>query len=156
MTDRLTWRDTQHLLVLFVWFCCMEKIIVTVKTLFGKHKDLKYIITSALVRIFSPHTHTNTYTHFHPVKTSRSPFCVIPSDLADTVVRSLLSLHSLSQRCLWTQLPRKCNTACLFLWLSGMIRNIIMIKLAGGWGAEWEQRALTKSEQGAWILSTCC
>lgn len=75
-------------------------------------------------------TFTHTHTHAHTI--SHSPLCVIPSDLADTVVRSLLSLGGLSQKCLWTRLPRKCNTACLFLWLSGMIRTIIMIKLAGG------------------------
>lgn len=86
----------------------------------------------SLLFTLNKYTKTHTYAHFYSVKTSHSPLCVIPSDLADIVVRSLLSLRSLSQRSLWTQLPRKCNTACLFLWLSGMIRNIIMIKLAGG------------------------
>lgn len=74
--------------------------------------------------------HLNTHIRTHTI--SHSPLCVIPSDLADTVVRSLFSLCGLCQNRLWTRLPRKCNTACLFLWLSGMIRNIIMIKLAGG------------------------
>lgn len=75
---------------------------------------------------------TNAYIHLHPDKNSRSLHYVIPSDLTATVVRSLHSLHSQSQCCLWTQRPRKCNPACRFFFLSGMIRNIIMIKLAGG------------------------
>lgn len=93
---------------------------------------MKYILISVIVRIFSLHMCPLSHTHTHTRTISHSPLCVIPSDLADTVVRSLLSLCSLCQNRLWTRLPRKCNTACLFLWLSGMIRNIIMIKLAGG------------------------
>lgn len=79
------------------------------------------------------HTSTHTHSHCHPdKKLTLGPLCNPIWSHRRSVVRSLLSLHSLSQHCLWTQLPRKCNTACLFLWLSGMIRNIIMIKLAGG------------------------
>lgn len=122
------------------------------------------------ISIAQEHTYTNTYTHLHPDKNSHSPLCVIPSDLTDTVVRSLYSLRSLSQHCLWTRLPRKCNTACLFLWLSGMIRNIIMIKLAGGeelsgsrgpWQKarkrlEYCQRVVNKLQSRAEVCANVC
>lgn len=56
--------------------------------------------------------------------------CVIPSDLADTL---LLEASTHATAYITAAFELGCQErVCFFLWLSGMIQNSVMIKLAGG------------------------